>query len=443
MKSLISKIHLYSLALIVSALFGVAPRDAQAAWVFTWDAPTKNVDGTPLTDLAGYELVLGTASRNYTQTIRLGNTTTHQIDTIPQGVTYFVAVLAYDTSENKSDFSNEVQISNSGVIQPGTDPDGDGILSEVDNCPTVANPGQEDADADGAGDVCDPSPHAGTSRARYDFDNDGISDVIAGRKGKKFDVFLSSNSSLVSVTVKNAGGRFVHGDYDGDGDFEVGTIGRKGRSLVWDAFDLSGNKIASQTFGKSGQAPVAGCFLDGDSKSDLAVFTNKSVQVKLSASNKSRKVSLKGFSEVKSVDCADANGDGIEDLIVAGTVPPKKGKGKAKPTLRVISLQSGVLANITLKKIGTIIAGDVNGDGAAEIGVAVSKGNSTALSLFSLSGQSALETSLSFGAKSVLIGDFAGADGMPHDGLSLLSKDGKSYTYLFYNASTAEIGSIF
>ncbi len=35
------------------------------------------------------------------------------------------------------------------------DTDGDGIVDSADNCPTVANPGQEDADNDGTGDVCE------------------------------------------------------------------------------------------------------------------------------------------------------------------------------------------------------------------------------------------------------------------------------------------------
>ena len=43
------------------------------------------------------------------------------------------------------------------------DTDGDGILDDVDNCPFNYNPGQEDADGDGRGDVCEASAIPTTS----------------------------------------------------------------------------------------------------------------------------------------------------------------------------------------------------------------------------------------------------------------------------------------
>lgn len=36
-----------------------------------------------------------------------------------------------------------------------SDPDGDGVNNDMDNCPFSANPSQNDTDGDGRGDECD------------------------------------------------------------------------------------------------------------------------------------------------------------------------------------------------------------------------------------------------------------------------------------------------
>lgn len=71
-----------------------------------WDAVTINADGSPCTDLAGYDVHYGNASRTYTNHVDAGTSTTKSL-TLPPG-NYFFAVTARDTTGNVSAFSNEI-----------------------------------------------------------------------------------------------------------------------------------------------------------------------------------------------------------------------------------------------------------------------------------------------------------------------------------------------
>ena len=102
------QVLILSLTLFISLLFLRANSVAQVGLI--WDAPTTNADGTPLTDLAGYKVYFGTASRSYGAPINIGNVTTYTVTGLTPGITYYFAATAYDTSNNESDFSNEVYV---------------------------------------------------------------------------------------------------------------------------------------------------------------------------------------------------------------------------------------------------------------------------------------------------------------------------------------------
>ena len=73
----------------------------------SWAAPTKNADGTPLTDLAGYKIYLRLANQTFGTGIDVGNRTSYTLSGLTSGLVYFFAVKAYDTSKNESAFSAE------------------------------------------------------------------------------------------------------------------------------------------------------------------------------------------------------------------------------------------------------------------------------------------------------------------------------------------------
>ena len=73
-----------------------SPTSVTGYAVVTWTAPTQNVDGSPLTNLAGYKVRYGQSVSNLTQTVDIPNSgaTTTRIEGLSVGTWYFT-VAAY------------------------------------------------------------------------------------------------------------------------------------------------------------------------------------------------------------------------------------------------------------------------------------------------------------------------------------------------------------
>ena len=81
---------------------------AMASVTLSWHAPTANEDGTPLTDLAGYQVHYGQAAGQYSQSVSLPSPTLTSVtieDLAP--ATWYFAVKAVNSDGVQSSFSNE------------------------------------------------------------------------------------------------------------------------------------------------------------------------------------------------------------------------------------------------------------------------------------------------------------------------------------------------
>ena len=86
---------------LVWMLLLISSRGIAGGLLVTWDPNSES-------DLAGYRIYYGTAPSIYTVTVDVGNTTSHVIENLSEGETYYVVVTAYDQSSNESLPSTEV-----------------------------------------------------------------------------------------------------------------------------------------------------------------------------------------------------------------------------------------------------------------------------------------------------------------------------------------------
>jgi len=120
--------------LFVVSITGLIAGDVTMTW-----------DPSASTDIAGYKLYWGESSKQYSESVDVGKSTTHTITGLSSGQTYYFAVTAYNSIGLESDFSNEV------VNTIPKDSDGDG-LTDDEELINGTDPGNPDSDYDGIPD---------------------------------------------------------------------------------------------------------------------------------------------------------------------------------------------------------------------------------------------------------------------------------------------------
>ncbi|MFZ1747024.1 MAG: FG-GAP-like repeat-containing protein [Nitrospirales bacterium] len=110
--------HLAALTLFLVGSF-TSPAFSASSIQLTWDA-------NPEPDLMGYYVYMGTSQGSYNTTKNAGLTPSHIFQNLPEGITYYFTVTAYDQSGNISEPAQEVTIAlptqGENVPNPDTTP---------------------------------------------------------------------------------------------------------------------------------------------------------------------------------------------------------------------------------------------------------------------------------------------------------------------------------
>jgi len=117
------------LMVLVAWLAAYSPMARAAESTINWQAPTQNVDGSPLTDLAGYLVYFGPGPRTYSGNVAIDdpNATTATVQFAadwlqPGDNEIYIAMTAIDGAGNESAYSNEIRRTVAVVddVAPGT-----------------------------------------------------------------------------------------------------------------------------------------------------------------------------------------------------------------------------------------------------------------------------------------------------------------------------------
>ena len=136
----------------------------------------------------------------------------------------------------------------------GVDTDGDGRCDEGDNCPNDANLGQEDADEDHRGDVCDPCPSDPENLSGCAYTEDAKLNASDAGEWHQFGHSVAVSGDRVVVGAPSNASAYVYRD-NGSGWVEEAQL-TASDGLADDLFGrsvaISGDRVVVGAFGDDG-----------------------------------------------------------------------------------------------------------------------------------------------------------------------------------------------
>jgi len=156
----------------------------------TWNA---NAEG----DLAGYKVYYGTSSGNYGTPIDVGKTTEYKLADLNEGTTYYLALTAYDNSNNESEKSNEV----SGVAQAPPDTQNPTITVTAPTSSPTYSTSKSTINIGGTA-----SDNVGVTSVTWSNNRGGSGSAFGTSNWMISNISLQSGQNIITVTARDAAG---------------------------------------------------------------------------------------------------------------------------------------------------------------------------------------------------------------------------------------------
>ena len=187
-------IYFLSIFVCLICLLIITATPCAAEVELAWDPNSES-------DLEGYKLYYGTSSKNYGVIIDVGLTATpsspsYTLTGLSEGETYYFAVTAYDTSDNESDYSNEVSktIAIPDTSAPSvtiTQPTSGGTYSTSQSTVTLQGTA---------------SDTVGVSKVDWENNRGGSGTATGKNDWTASSISLSEGANIITITAKDADG---------------------------------------------------------------------------------------------------------------------------------------------------------------------------------------------------------------------------------------------
>lgn len=196
---------------------------------------------------------------------------------------------------------------------------------------------------------------------RFDYDGDGITDIVIWRPSDGlWCIVRSTDGTVIYQHWGTSGDKLVPADYDGDGKTDFAIY--RPSTAEWWILKSSNGSYFSFTFGLSDDKPVPGDY-DHDGKADIGVFRPSSGFWYITRSTDGTLISQQlGVAGDKPIQ-SDYDGDAITDLAVYR-------QGTTESNWYIFQSSDG---SIKSKQFGRSmdkpVPGDYDGDGKTDFGV--------------------------------------------------------------------------